>query len=65
MKRRNHTVIGAYPARFADDRGMLPGIELPGRAFPVAVDRATVIKNFYVSRLPDGSESDQGRGQLL
>jgi Protein of unknown function (DUF4238) len=59
MKRRNHTVNGAYLTRFADDRGMLAGIELPGRAFPVAVDRATVIKNFYVTRLPDGSESDQ------
>jgi hypothetical protein len=41
------------------DHGLLAGIELPGRAFPVTVDRATVIKNFYVTRLPDGSESDQ------
>jgi Protein of unknown function (DUF4238) len=59
MKRRNHTVNGAYLTRFADDRGILAGIELPGRAFPVSVDRATVIKNFYVIRRPDGSESDQ------
>lgn len=59
VKRRNHTVNGSYLTRFADDRGLLAGIELPGRAFPVPVDRATVIRNFYVTRLPDGSESDQ------
>jgi hypothetical protein len=59
VKRRNHTVNGAYLTRFADDRGMLAGIELPGRAFPVPVDGATVITNFYVARLPDGSECDQ------
>jgi hypothetical protein len=59
VKRRNHTVNGSYLRRFADGRGLLAGIELPGRAFPVPVDRATVIRNFYVTRLPDGSESDQ------
>jgi hypothetical protein len=59
VKRRNHTVSGSYLTRFADDRGLLAGIELPGRVFPVSVDRATVIRNFYVTRLPDGSESDQ------
>lgn len=59
MKRRNHTVNGSYLTRFADDHGLLAGIELPGRRFPVPVDRATVIRNFYVTRLPDGSESDQ------
>jgi len=59
VKRRNHTVNGSYLTRFADGRGLLAGIELPGRAFPVSVDRATVIRNFYVTRLPDGSESDQ------
>lgn len=59
MKRRNHTVNGSYLTRFADDRGLLAGIELPGRRLPVPVDRATVIRNFYVTRLPDGSESDQ------
>ena len=59
VKRRNHTVNGSYLTRFADDRGLLAGIELPGRRFPVPVDRATVIRNFYVTRLPDGSESDQ------
>jgi Protein of unknown function (DUF4238) len=59
VKRRNHTVNGSYLARFADDRGLLAGIELPGRRFPVPVDRATVVRNFYVTRLPDGSESDQ------
>ena len=59
VKRRNHTVNGSYLTRFADDRGLLTGIELPGRVFPVPVDRATVIRNFYVTRQPDGSESDQ------
>ncbi|MGD0603238.1 MAG: DUF4238 domain-containing protein [Streptosporangiaceae bacterium] len=59
VKRRNHTVNGSYLMRFADDRGLLAGIELPGRRFPVPVDRATVIRNFYVTRLADGSESDQ------
>jgi Protein of unknown function (DUF4238) len=59
VKRRNHTVNGSYLARFADDRGLLAGIELPGRHFRVSVGRATVIRNFYVTRLPDGSECDQ------
>ncbi|MGH3259883.1 MAG: DUF4238 domain-containing protein [Streptosporangiaceae bacterium] len=59
VKRRYHTVNGSYLTRFADDRGLLAGIELPGRRFRVPVDRATVIRNFYVTRLPDGSESDQ------
>jgi hypothetical protein len=59
VKRRNHTVNGSYLTRFADDHGLLAGIELPGRRFPVPVDRASVIRNFYVTRLPDGSESDQ------
>ena len=59
MKRRNHTVNGSYLTRFAGDRGLLAGIELPGRRFRVPVARATVIRNFYVIRLPDGSESDQ------
>ena len=59
MKRRNHTVNGSYLTRFADDRGLLAGIELPGRRFLVPADGATVIRNFYVTRLPDGSESDQ------
>jgi hypothetical protein len=31
VKRRNHTVNGSYLTRFADDRGLLAGIELPGR----------------------------------
>lgn len=59
LKRRNHTVNGSYLMRFADERGLLTGVELSGRRFPVPVDRATVIRNFYVIRLPDGSESDQ------
>jgi hypothetical protein len=30
----------------------------------VPVDRATVIRNFYVTRLPDGSESDQAEADF-
>jgi len=45
--------------RFANDRGLLTGIELPGRVFTVPIAGAAVIRNFYVTRLPDGSESDQ------
>jgi hypothetical protein len=60
LKRRNHTVNSSYLQRFGDDRGFLTGVKLPGdRRFTVSVDSATVIKNFYVVRLPDGSESDQ------
>jgi hypothetical protein len=59
VKRRNHAVNGSYLTRSADDRGLLAGIELPGRRFPVPAGSATVIRNFYVTRWPDGSESDQ------
>jgi hypothetical protein len=64
VKRRNHTVNGSYLTRFADDRGLLAGIELLGRAFAVPVSGATVIRNFYVTRLPDGSESDQAEDEF-
>jgi Protein of unknown function (DUF4238) len=60
IKRRNHTVNRSYLRRFADESGLLTGVELPGDArFPVSVGDATVRKNFYVVRRPDGSESDQ------
>jgi Protein of unknown function (DUF4238) len=60
VKRRNHTVNESYLRGFADDDGFLTGVELPGDArFPISVGDATVRKNFYVVRLPDGSESDQ------
>src|ERR1700677_1941001 len=60
VRRRNHTVNRSYLRRFADESGLLTGVELPGDArFPVSVGDATVRKNFYVVRRPDGSESDQ------
>lgn len=60
LKRGNHTVNCSYLRRFADERGLLAGVELPGdRRFSVPALKATVIKNFYVVRLPDGFESDQ------
>jgi hypothetical protein len=60
IRRRNHTVTGSYLRRFADDTGLLTGVKLPGdHRFSVSVGDATVIKNFYVVQLPDGSESDQ------
>ena len=52
----------------ADGDGFLTGVELPGDVrFPISVGDAAVRKNFYVVRLPDGSESDQaedGFGQV-
>lgn len=60
LKRRNHTVNCAYLLRFADERRLLSGVELPGdRRFPVSAEKATMIKNFYVIRRSDGSECDQ------
>jgi hypothetical protein len=57
LKRRNHTVNSSYLPGFADERGFLTGVELPGdRRFPVSADRATMIRNFYVVRLSDGSD---------
>lgn len=59
LKRRNHTVNKSYLRRFADERGKLTMVTLPGDdRVLVSVDDATVIKNFYVVRLPDGSETD-------
>jgi hypothetical protein len=60
IKRRNHTVNESYLRRFADRDGFLAGVELPGDVrFPISAGDATVRKNFYIVRLPDGSESDQ------
>jgi len=60
LKRRNHTVNKSYLRRFADDRGHLTRVTLPGdvRA-QVSVNDATVVRNFYVVQLDDGSESDE------
>lgn len=60
LKRRNHTVNESHLRRFADDSGLLTGVQLPGDVrFPISASDAAVRKNFYVVRLPDGSESDQ------
>ncbi len=60
LKRRNHTVNKSYLRRFADDRGLLTRITLPGEVrVPVSVDDAAVVRNFYVVQLDDGSESDE------
>jgi hypothetical protein len=65
LKRRNHTVNKSYLQRFADDRGLLAGVGLPGdHRFSVSIDDATVIRNFYVVRLPDGSETDQAEDEF-
>ncbi len=60
VKRRNHTVNKSYLRRFANDDGELTCVELPGnKRFPISIKNATVITNFYVIRLPDGTESDE------
>lgn len=60
LKRRNHTVSESYLRRFANGRGLLTMVTLPGDVrVPVSVNDATVIKNFYVIRLDDGSETDE------
>lgn len=60
LKRRNHTVNKLYLRRFADDRGLLTRVTLPGEVrVPISVDDATVVKNFYVVQLDDRSESDE------
>jgi hypothetical protein len=60
LKRRNHTVNKSYLRRFADDRGLLTRVALPGHErIPISVTDATVIRNFYVVTLPDGTETDE------
>jgi hypothetical protein len=68
IKRRDHTVNQSYLRRFADDSGLLTAVRLPGDVrFAISAGDATVRKNFYVVRLPDGPESDRaedGFGQV-
>ena len=60
LKRRNHTVSKSYLRRFADDRGRPTRVTLPGDArVKVSINDATVVRNFYVVQLDDGSESDE------
>lgn len=59
LKRRNHTVNKSYLRRFADSNGILTRVELPGdKRMPMSIGDATVIKNFYLLTLPDGTETD-------
>jgi uncharacterized protein DUF4238 len=60
LKRRNHTVNKSYLRRFADDHALLVQIALAGQVRkPVSITHATVMKNFYVVTLPDGTETDE------
>jgi len=60
LKRRNHTVNKSYLRRFADDSGLLTRVALPGHErISISVTDATVVRNFYVVTLPDGSETDE------
>jgi hypothetical protein len=60
LKRRNHTVNKSYLRRFADEDGMLTRIALAGgERKTISITHATVIKNFYVVTLPDGTETDE------
>jgi hypothetical protein len=59
LKRRNHTVNKSYLRRFANGDGQLMQVELPGdKRVLVWIADATVYKNFYLLRLPDGTETD-------
>lgn len=59
LKRRNHTVNKSYLRRFANGDGQLMQVELPGdKRVLVSITDATVYKNFYLLRLPDGTETD-------
>jgi hypothetical protein len=60
LKRRNHTVNKSYLRRFADNHGLLMQIALAGQARKlVSINHATVVKNFYVVPLADGTETDE------
>jgi hypothetical protein len=59
VKRRHHTVARFYLQRFANDRGQLVRVELPGvRRHRISVNDATVQRDFYLAELEDGSVSD-------
>lgn len=59
LKRRHHTVPRFYLERFADERGRLGRVELPGdRRHPVMVGDASVEKDFYLIEYESGTKSD-------
>jgi hypothetical protein len=60
LKRRNHTVNKSYLRRFANDDGLLTRVALPGhQRVPISITDATVVRNFYVVTLPDGTVTDE------
>ena len=57
--RRHHTVPRFYLRRFADDKGQLLRVALPGdHRHRVSVNDATVENDFYIAELDDGSQTD-------
>lgn len=57
--RRQHTVSKFYLRAFANESGVVRRIGVPSReAVDLSVNDASVIKDFYSVRLPDGSMSD-------
>ncbi|MEU5934542.1 DUF4238 domain-containing protein [Micromonospora sp. NPDC047187] len=60
LRRRHHIVPRFYLQRFADQRGLLRRIVLPGDVrHSVSVTDATVAKDFYLVEEEDGSRSDR------
>lgn len=58
-QRRQHTVSRFYLRSFADDAGVVRRLGVPGlEGVNLSVNKASVIKDFYSVRLPDGSMSD-------
>ncbi len=57
-RRRNHTVQKALLCRFASNAGRLACVPLGGTKRFASVSDATVIKDFYNIRRPDGSVDD-------
>ncbi|WP_404869326.1 DUF4238 domain-containing protein [Kitasatospora griseola] len=59
MKRRHHTVPKFYLARFADKRGQIIRVPLPGNEkSTVSVKDASVVKNFYLLETEEGVFTD-------
>ncbi|MFB9902860.1 DUF4238 domain-containing protein [Allokutzneria oryzae] len=59
LVRRQHVVSKFYLNEFADDRGRIQRVELPGtHRHCMATTNASVVKDFYTLTLPDGTRSD-------
>ncbi|MGW4961393.1 DUF4238 domain-containing protein [Nonomuraea sp. NPDC004186] len=59
LVRRQHLVSNFYLRGFADERGQIRRVELPGtRQHNVGTNNASVAKDFYTITLPDGTRSD-------